>query len=155
MNDTIWSLHQDEQDSPSFLKRMKDHASLVFGNENLAFEWHEDPRWLSATLPMPLRKNLFLIFKESCYNIIRHARASKVQIRFEAHPAGLVMEIADDGIGLSRPNPGSGNGLRNLSRRAEEGGMRLSLMPGQPAGLRVRLELPTPLFGEVPDPISS
>ena len=45
---------------------------------------------------------VFRIFQETMTNVLRHSRAGDVQIRLLQEPDRLVLEVKDNGIGLSR-----------------------------------------------------
>lgn len=73
--------------------------------------------------------------------------AGKIGIASRNRPeGGLVIEIADDGVGLPEgfdPTMGSRTGLRLMRALAEQLGGRLDFEQGL-IGLAVRLELPPP-----------
>jgi signal transduction histidine kinase len=68
---------------------------------------------------------LFRIIQETLNNIIKHAKAKKINISFDYQPAQLTLKITDDGAGfdLSQLNqPGKtefGLGLKNMHNRAK------------------------------------
>jgi two-component system, NarL family, sensor histidine kinase UhpB len=88
-------------------------------------------------LPMNLRRNAFLIFKESVYNVLKHSGATKVQIRFEVNPNKLLLHIADNGKGFALQQSTNRNGLKNLHSRAEAVGGSIQINPS-PTGTVVK-----------------
>jgi ligand-binding sensor domain-containing protein/signal transduction histidine kinase len=106
----------------------------------------EVPAQLPATpLPPDVRHNLFLSAKEAVTNIVRHAAASAAHIRLRLEPDHLVLEIEDDGCGLSGMDPKRAqtrNGLRNMRKRMEEIGGAFTLTPGSGKGTLVSLTAP-------------
>ncbi len=60
---------------------------------------------------------LLAVLRESLSNVLRHARATAVEVTVMAG-AELVLSVTDDGIG-PRAAPGAGNGLRNMAIRAQ------------------------------------
>ncbi|QIK75082.1 sensor histidine kinase [Nocardioides piscis] len=79
------------------------------------------------------RALLAWVLRESVTNVVRHARATRVEIRLA--PDGL--EVCDDGGGMHGPE---GNGLRGMRERVSAAGGRLEVT-GAP-GTRVRVVLP-------------
>ena len=65
-----------------------------------------------------LRRNIFLILKESLHNVFKHSGADKVDIRFKASEGHLEFWIHDNGKGVDFEKINFGNGLRNLKNRA-------------------------------------
>ncbi|WP_322096473.1 cache domain-containing protein [Pelagibius marinus] len=76
-------------------------------------------------LSAEVKTALYRIAQEALTNIERHAQASKVVLRLESLPTGIVLRIADDGIGngssgLRRSRDSAqGFGLRNMQERIE------------------------------------
>ncbi len=94
--------------------------------------------------PWPLRAevrhNLFLAFKESVNNILRHSAATEVRLSLHLEAESFVWQLADDGRGFntnggdfSSGSSGSGNGLPNMCRRLQEiqGRCQIQSAPGQ------------------------
>jgi two-component system sensor histidine kinase UhpB len=106
---------------------------------------------------------LFRILQESLTNVATHARARSVLVRLVCSENGLVMSIADDGIGLvrlggrpvARTRP-AGLGLSGMRRRVRDvgGTVRLSSTPGRGTRLVVTLRTRRPLPGP-PGPVRS
>jgi signal transduction histidine kinase len=87
---------------------------------------------------------LFRMFQESLTNIVRHAHASKVEIRLKELNGSVILEIRDDGKGIRQVDL---QGVRSLGiigmreRAAHFGGhVRFSGVPDQ--GTTVTIELP-------------
>jgi PAS domain S-box-containing protein len=55
-------------------------------------------------LPESIRLAMFRIFQQSIANVIRHAEATRVQVRFTFDAEGAYLEITDDGIGFVVPS---------------------------------------------------
>ncbi len=85
---------------------------------------------------------LYSIISELCTNILKHARASRSSIRFEASKNLLSIEVVDDGIGISAPDGKRGNGLRNITQRAAMLGGTFHVGPGKPEGTQVKILIP-------------
>jgi signal transduction histidine kinase len=75
---------------------------------------------------------------------VRHARASRVDLRLASGDAELRLEVVDDGVGFDPTEPFPGHlGLRSMLERAEALGGWLSIesAPGQGTSLRAGLPL--------------
>lgn len=72
--------------------------------------------------PPPLgpeaRLSLFRVVQEGLTNVLRHARATRVELRIASAPGSTSLELRDDGVGLAAPPPGRGYGLRGFQERA-------------------------------------
>jgi ligand-binding sensor domain-containing protein/signal transduction histidine kinase len=135
LRDIVWHISPEQDTLLSLEQRMRAAARTML--ETVHHEFHS-----SGIRPAPLdlqcRRHVFLIYKELLTNIVRHARATKVEIGLHVTGRVLRLEISDNGVGL----PGGvtdGTGLRNVRRRAAELDANLEI-DGQPgAGTRVRL----------------
>ncbi len=95
------------------------------------------------TLNSEQRHHLFLAFKEALHNAVRHAGASEVCVSIAAAGGALVVQVEDNGRGLSGGTVAEGaDGLRNMLARLEQLGGRCVIQGEAGLGTRVRLELP-------------
>ncbi|WP_240410603.1 tetratricopeptide repeat protein [Hymenobacter oligotrophus] len=151
LNDVVWSLDAHNDHLPNLLDRMRDYAHEVLGPAGLVVVFELPIALPSQRLPVLLRRNLYLIYKESLHNIIKHATgARQVTIRLECSPVNeLTLEVLNDGDfgevleqadghGHTRR---SGHGLRNIQARAKAMGGRVTLGRAG-TGFCVRVEVP-------------
>lgn len=89
------------------------------------------------------RRTVYFSFKEALNNIIKHAKAKKVEINFDIRDQQLFIEIKDDGHGFDPQllHHSTGNGLLNMKRRMVKinGGHSIETST---AGTRVLFSLP-------------
>jgi signal transduction histidine kinase len=81
------------------------------------------------------------VLREALVNVIRHARATAVEVRVEATDGSLEVAVADDGRGMAG---GRRSGLENLEQRAARHGGRLEVQSGPGRGTRLRWTIPVP-----------
>jgi signal transduction histidine kinase len=112
--------------------------------------------WLEATedlpsLPAAVEVAAYRITQEAITNVARHARARTCRVRLSVDEAAgaLLLEITDDGIGMSTGRRG-GVGLSSMRERAVELGGACEVEPIPPAGTRVLARLPLPTSEEPP-----
>ena len=96
----------------------------------------------AGRLDRPRREAAYYIAADALGNIARHARARHASVQLFDEDSGVVLQIADDGVGFDFEATTSGHGLHNMRERAFAvgGTLRVESQPGQ--GARVRLELP-------------
>jgi len=80
------------------------------------------------------------VLKDCLHNVVKHARASRVDIVFALCDGQVEMSIADDGVGLPADRPGAGNGLHNMRARMAQLKGTFHIENGQ--GTRVRCAMP-------------
>jgi signal transduction histidine kinase len=121
---------------------------------NFMFRWEAQlvaagvrPSWAidlpegAATLSPHAALQLLRVAQEALTNVLRHARASRVQVRLARQDGMLALEVEDDGCGLDGAAPPQGRGLGNMRARAKRLGGLLDLRSGA-AGTCVVLRLP-------------
>lgn len=92
----------------------------------------------------------FRVLAEAMSNAARHGGARHCEVRLAHDPAGLVIEVADDGAGLPADGPvGAGLGLRSMRERVEGVGGRLRVEPVEPHGTRVVATIPAGTIGVI------
>jgi signal transduction histidine kinase len=96
-----------------------------------------------GNIPPDLRHNVFLAFKESVNNVVKHAQATEVKIRLRLNDGRFTFEIEDNGRGPAAATTKTGrNGLRNMRQRMEDVGGTFTMEPGAERGTIVRLTSP-------------
>ena len=90
-------------------------------------------------LPADIEATAYFVVSEGLTNAAKHADATVVRVCAELTPAGLAVEVADDGGGGASIR--SGNGLEGLADRLATLGARLVLESG-PAGTRLGTVIP-------------
>jgi len=78
---------------------------------------------------------------ESLTNVVRHAEAGTATVRLERTPDDLVVEVADDGVGIGE-DVQAGVGLLSVRERAAELGGRADVNCPPSGGTVVRAVLP-------------
>jgi signal transduction histidine kinase len=93
--------------------------------------------------------HLLSVFGEALSNVARHANASKIEAIVSIEGEWLSLSLVDDGVGVS-DGPSAGNGIRNMSTRAENLGGTFSVRRREPEGSV--LEWRVPLSSDVTGP---
>ena len=95
-------------------------------------------------LPPTVDVSAYRIVQEALTNTLKHAGASRADVRLRYGPGELEVEIVDDGRGAAAAGGGgSGLGLIGMRERAALHGGQLSAGPVAGGGFAVRVTLPT------------
>jgi signal transduction histidine kinase len=81
---------------------------------------------------------------EALHNVLKHARATEVRIRLHRSGHILDLSIEDNGQGFAEGAGPSGNGLKNMRRRAKDMGGSLEITSEPGKGCKVRLSARIP-----------
>jgi signal transduction histidine kinase len=98
-------------------------------------------------LPAAVETAVYRIALEAMTNVVHHAQATLCRVRLFCTDAHVIIEVHDNGQGLSQ-NHHSGVGLQAMRERTTElnGQFLLESMPG--GGTRVQARLPREAYGE-------
>jgi PAS domain S-box-containing protein len=126
------------------LRQLLDKASREIG---MTYEFEDN---LKGEPPSDLRLVLYRICQESLTNILKHARASRVDMRLVEEEGGIRGTIGDDGVGFfpdeEASQPSAGHlGLAAMRARAETAGgwWKVDSTPGQ--GTKINFWVPISL----------
>lgn len=89
-----------------------------------------------------LQVQIYRIVQELFTNIIKHAKASEVEIQFIQHKNYINILIEDNGIGFNNKTGASGLGLSNIKNRIKlrNGNIQIDTSPGR--GTVINIEIP-------------
>lgn len=140
VRDIVWLLRPSGDHRIGTAEHLRETASIMLESLDWKFTANEDA-WLVELLEESNR-DLFLYFREALHNIMRHAKASKVEIRVEKIEECFKLVIADDGIGIDPQKMDRPATLRALRQRsvALDAELKFESEPGK--GTRLELSVP-------------
>jgi len=113
--------------------------SFRFQNSEVRFTV-DAPRQLPR-LPAAVEVAAYRVVSEAIHNVLKHAQATRCEVRIVVSESHLGLSVLDDGKGLpSGFNPGVG--LRSMQERASELGGTLQIQPSDGGGTRVVAQFP-------------
>jgi len=132
MADIVWAIKPENDQFEKIIMRMRSFAYELLGARKIDFEFIADDDITNMKLPMEVRKNLYLIFKEATNNMVKYAQANKALFAIKGEKNNLTMMIQDNGKGFDLKRSTDGNGLKNMRKRATEIGaeFRIDSQPG-------------------------
>jgi two-component sensor histidine kinase len=142
MSDIVWAISPGRDGLNDLTRRMREHAEEVFAANDTELTFTAPAIAGDLRLSVDTRRDIYLIFKESINNAARHARCSRVHVRFQSDGTGLVLSVEDDGTGFDVEGDDQGNGLASMRRRAERLGAKFDIRSRPADGTTVRLEIP-------------
>lgn len=159
MSDIVWAINPQKDQLHDLTLRMRRYASDILTAKDIDLEFEAPEDIEDFSLNSNLRREVFLIFKESINNIVKHSGATKVDVEFRVEGNELFITVQDNGRGFEvyRSETGSyrvnsdgelipqsygGNGLQNMKRRAAEMGGEFEISSEAGQGSVVRLRLP-------------
>jgi signal transduction histidine kinase/ligand-binding sensor domain-containing protein len=140
MSDIVWAINPRHDHLRDLAQRMRRFASDVLSASHIDFVF-QAPADQEIKLGADARRHLFLMFKETINNIVRHAGCMRAEIELKRDRDWIVLRIQDDGKGLGTATSASGHGLANMQTRAAAvgGDVAISSQPGQGTSVTFRL----------------
>jgi signal transduction histidine kinase len=140
MSDIVWAINPRRDHLSDLISRMRRLAGEAFDARDIIWQF-QSPR-TDLSLSAETRREVFLIFKESVNNIVRHARCSQVDIILSIAGHWLRLQVRDDGYGFDPTREVEGNGLESLRERARRLGGELGIESMAGSGTTIALEMP-------------
>ena len=123
MRDVIWATDARKDKFDDLLIRMKEFAAEMLFPKRIQCNFKVNNIYTDKKIPVQVRQNLYLIFKEAITNVAKHSNASKVVVSFTKEGSRFSMLIRDDGSSSqANGTPTSslnGSGLKNMQMRAK------------------------------------
>ncbi len=141
MGDIVWTINPDNDQFEKIITRMRNFAFELLGARKIDFEFNADEDVVNLRLPMEVRKNLYLIFKEAANNLVKYSGANKAEFLVHEETGKLTMMIRDNGVGFDPDKLTEGNGLKSMRKRAAEIGALLKIESSPGTGTLIQLRL--------------
>ncbi len=141
INDIIWNINPKFDSVDELIKRMTRYASETIEAAGIAYDLS-----LPATIP-PIKLDnqtkyhLYLLFKESVNNAVKHSKADNIEIAFQLSGKQFGFSVKDNGKGFDPSAQTHGNGISNLVSRAKEIRALISIDSTPGTGTHVQLTI--------------
>lgn len=140
MRDLVWFIKPSSLGTTDFVTKLRETAGTMLAG----LEWSLEGTTSTDQRSIEVKRQIFLIFKETLHNVRKHASASRVEIRLREEGGLFEMSIADDGRGFAANGQSSGHGLISMSQRAEALGGTLVVDSAEGSGTRIVLRVKVP-----------
>lgn len=139
MRDLVWVVDHRTDDSVSLLERLRATAAELLGDSSYRFETPDPfPR---VGLSPEQKRHLLLFLKEAIHNVLRHAQADEVVIRFDCVKRRWSLSVEDDGRGFAFDAEDEEQ-LDRLRSRARKLGGELVVTTREGEGTKIEIAAP-------------
>lgn len=145
IDDIVWSINPFNDSMQNVTSRMREFATELLEAKDIYFSLQVDKGVEALHLPMEVRYDCFMIFKEAINNAAKHAQCNRVQASFTLCNKQLLLVIVDNGKGfeqISASGDNAGNGLLNMQSRAKAIKAIFEINTGQETGTKITLQVP-------------
>jgi signal transduction histidine kinase len=151
MSDIVWSINPAKDHFADLIQRMRRFASDLLSPKKIGLQFDSPESDGEIIVNSNVRREVFLIFKESINNIVKYSEAKKVSVEIKVADDKLFLQIRDDGKGFDLNGTSSenydfgGNGIPGMKRRAGEMNGEFEIVSEEGKGTTVNLILPMDL----------
>ena len=118
MNAIIWSMSSSNDSLGNMTAYIRSYALEYFENTGIHCTIDIPQDLPNIEVIGQIRRNVFLVVKEVLNNILKHAKATTVNITLQKVPDGLTLYIQDNGVGINFNELRQfSNGLTNMKKR--------------------------------------
>lgn len=129
LNSIIWTMNASNDSLHGTLSYLRSYITDYLDGTEMAYRFDFDPNLPDMPIRGEVRRNLFLVIKESINNIIKHADANEIMLRVWLTPReGIHWWIQDNGKGIDFTQVRAfSNGLTNMEKRMRESNMTFQI----------------------------
>jgi PAS domain S-box-containing protein len=142
MRTLIFELHPPVLEEEGLVAAMQARLAAVEARAGLQTEIYVEGE---GRLPLPIEEELFWIALEALNNVVKHANAQQVEVRYRLDGRNVCLEIQDDGVGFDPAQAGrsGGVGLRGMEERVQriQGKLEITSILGQGTVVKVKTRI--------------
>jgi signal transduction histidine kinase len=142
MSDIVWAINPTEDSLQDLIRRMRRFASDGFTARGIDFDFRAPGVNRRVEMGADLRREVFLFFKETVNNIVRHSKCTRAEIDMALEGDELLLQVGDNGKGFDATQETEGHGLSSIRRRARNLGGILEVLSAPGTGTTIRLRAP-------------
>jgi signal transduction histidine kinase len=142
LHETVWAVNPKDDHLDSLAGFVCQMANQMCVQAQLRCRLEVPDLPTDVPVASPIRHNVIMAVKEAIHNIIKHGRASEIQISIRWANNFLNIQVSDNGCGFDPAVNVRGNGLDNMERRMRSlsGKCLVASQPG--AGTKITFEFP-------------
>lgn len=153
MSDIVWAINPQRDHLSDLTQRMRRFASDILSARDIGFRFRAPDAEQDIRLGADLRREVYLIFKETVNNLVKHSECTEADLELRIVNGWLVLRVSDDGRGFDPNQPLTasngngaslgGHGLLSMRRRAVALGGTFEVKSEPGRGTTSTLKVPT------------
>jgi len=149
LDEMVWAVNPRNDTLEQLASYLCHYAREYFHDTPMDCDLRVQSELPSWNLSAEFRHNVFLAFEESLSNVLKHSRATRVEVHIQVEQESLRIRVSDNGIGfvLAARNgegaEGGRSGLTNMRHHLADAGGSCGIQsqPGQGASVELRVAL--------------
>ena len=140
LDDIVWSIDARNDTLGDLTDRMQDYILNTLESKNMMVNYDFSNLNMDNKLPVSVKENMYLIFKEAVNNIAKYSNGDRVDIKMENHNGYFEFDILDNGTS-GKGTKKTGQGLRNMEMRANRIGADITIDSTDGFSINIKGEL--------------
>ncbi len=118
MSDIVWAINPQKDTLSDLTGRMHRFAADILTAGNISLNWHAPDSDAEIPVGANVRREIFLIFKESINNMVKHSGCTEADLEVRLSDETLELNLRDNGKGFDISTISDGHGLASMKERA-------------------------------------
>jgi signal transduction histidine kinase len=147
LSDIIWSVNPEHNSVKNLFQKLREYATEMGAAKNIKVQVESSESLAELQLPVKIRHNVYLLFKEAINNAVKYSNASLFQLSVQHSNHSIAFAISDNGKGFDITTVKKGNGVMNMQKRADDIHAKFCLQSvpqkGTVISLQCQIEMPS------------
>ena len=145
LDELIWSINPKNDNFEQLVNRMYSYAEPLLHAKEISCKFNHPEDLLKEKLPVQVKQNLYLVFKELVNNVLKHSGAKHCIVDLSCRDNKIYLLVMDDGKGFDITNTAKGrNGIINMKERVEKMKGHLQIESSAQKGTTAMATIPLP-----------
>lgn len=144
LSDIVWAVNPEQDSLQKLLQKLEEYAREMSYAKNIKVNAMICNELAETKFSMEERRNIYLLFKEAINNAVKYSNCSELLLKVESTNNHVCFVVEDNGAGFDPHSVKRGNGIDNMTRRAEAPGTSLKIDSQAGKGTRIILEKKIP-----------
>jgi len=142
MRDMVWAMDPGQDSMKDLYRQIQEFGESLFDQTGVEFKATElNEEFIGVSVPLTQKRHVLLIFKEAMHNSFKHAQSKQVRLDLFRENNHITIKLEDNGRGFNLNWNETGNGLKNVKKRADAIGGKLHIT-STTNGTMLELEVP-------------
>ncbi len=142
MREILWSLNSSNDNISHVTSYSQNYMDSYFGRTNILFNKQVNINNPETNITTEIRRNILLVIKEACNNIVKHSQASVVNFVATEENNLFIIKISDNGVGIKESRK-EGYGLTTMKSRTQNIGGNLEMFSSE-TGTHINISIALP-----------
>jgi signal transduction histidine kinase len=144
LEEIVWAMNPQHDSLGALVSYFSFYADRFLGLANIKLTVDSSADAATVAVEARARHQLFLVFRETLSNVVKHSGATEVRLVVRVENSALHVAVTDNGRGLRTPESPAGRheGIASMRRRMEKLGGQFEIAGEPDRGTTVKFSVP-------------